>query len=48
MTCVISDLVALHVVVIVVVIAVVKFVVVVVDSNRQFYTAKEHCVLYCI
>ena len=23
-------------------------VVVVVDSNRQFYTANEHCVLYCI
>ena len=21
---------------------------VVVDSNRQFYTANEHCVLYCI
>ena len=24
------------------------YVVVVVDSSRQFYTAKEHCVLYCI
>ena len=23
-------------------------VVVVVDSSRQFYTAKGHCVLYCI